>query len=437
MMRRSSFLVLCFLSLINLSVSGQEVMTLQECIQTTLQNNYGIRIAQQDILVATNNATKEALGYNPTLSANAGGNFDFGGSTQQFGNGNENTTSNAASYGGNASVTANYTIFDQTRAVSLDQLQEVLNLSNLQLRQSIELNMLDVLSLYYEVAKLEANVRVLEETTEVSHTRLERVQYQFDYGQSPGIDVLNAEVDIQRDSINYVTAIQQLANTRRNLNVLMGIPVETDISVDTTVFYTDLTRDELLDSARLNNVSLLMADKNYEITEYDLNMIEAERKPVIGATGSYSFNINKSPPGAFVISSNNRGLALGVNASWLIFDGGLRKIREQNTEIALQTQLIQQEQLQEQLYRDLTNAWDTYQTALFVLQSEAISLETSQKNFDRSNELFKVGQVTSVEFRQAQLNLLTAAVNYNNAKYDAKILELQLLQIAGLLLDHA
>lgn len=43
--------------------------------------------------------------------------------------------------------------------------------------------------------------------------------------------------------------------------------------------------------------------------------------------------------------------------------------------------------------------------------------------------------VNSIEFRQAQLNLLNAELSRNQAKFATKLAELDLLQISGQLLD--
>ena len=96
---------------------------------------------------------------------------------------------------------------------------------------------------------------------------------------------------------------------------------------------------------------------------------------------------------------------------------------------------MQKQQLQMELERDVANTWESYQNALYVLEAEAASLVTNQLNLQRTEEQFKAGQVSSVEFRQAQVNLLNSATNYNNARYDAKLIELQLLQLSGGLLN--
>jgi len=50
-------------------------------------------------------------------------------------------------------------------------------------------------------------------------------------------------------------------------------------------------------------------------------------------------------------------------------------------------------------------------------------------------EQYKLGQITNIVFREAQQNRLLSQLNYNNAKYDAKVAELALLQLDGTLLD--
>ncbi|MCB0689272.1 MAG: TolC family protein, partial [Saprospiraceae bacterium] len=214
---------------------AQDILTPEDAIGHTLENNFGIKIAQQNISLATNNATKTAVGYNPTVNATAGTSGNVGSSTQKFGNGNENVVSNALSFNGSANVSGAYTLYDQTRNTTLEQLREILNFSNLQLRQTIELNVLQLISRYYEVARLTSTIAVLDQTLAVSNRRLERVQYQYEYGQGVRLDILNAEVDVQRDSINLINIKQSLANAKRDLNVIMGVPIENTFEVDTSV----------------------------------------------------------------------------------------------------------------------------------------------------------------------------------------------------------
>ena len=83
----------------------------------------------------------------------------------------------------------------------------------------------------------------------------------------------------------------------------------------------------------------------------------------------------------------------------------------------------------------MQNAMALYENLLKIYQIQEQNVFTNENNFERSKEQFQLGSITSIEFRQAQINLLNAQTNKNLAKYDAKLAELQLLQLTGQLLN--
>ncbi len=420
--------------LLAVSLQGQQIITPDEAILETIQNNFAVRLARQDINLAQNNASKIAAGYVPQINATGGPSMTFGGSRQELFNGAENIVENALSYGATTAVQGTYVLYDQTRAVTLNQLQEQLNLSNLQLRFAIEQSILQLIVKYYEVAQWTATAAVLREALDLSNRRLERVQYQYEFGQGVRLDMLNAQVDMQRDSINYYNTLQQKLNAERDLNVIMGRSVDATVAVDTTVLYRSLDVRQLESLMLSQNVEILLLDKNGEIVQLGQNMIAAEARPQLAANAAYTMSTQQNPEGAFIRNSTNRGLNVNFGLSWNLFDGGLRKLRSQAVKINLQTFELQREQLVLQLKRDLANAWENYQTALYIRSAERKNLETSRLNFERTEEQFNLGQTGSVEFRQAQLNLLDAANSYYNSRFSAKALEVILLQLAGMVI---
>lgn len=421
---------------------AQSVLTTENAVELLLEKNYGVNIARNNVQVAKNNTSKELNGYLPTVGANAGVNASLGGATQTFGEAfaqpgnNTINVTNAFQWGGNAAVQANYTLFDRTRDYTLEQLKEQLTLTDLDLRQTMEVSILQLFSAYYQLAQLSENLAVQERTFEISQQRKARAEYRFEYGQGSKLDVLNAEVDIQRDSVDLLNLKQQIANVKRNINVIIGQDVNIDFAVDTALEYDpNLDLAQLIEQAKSNNVQLLAIDQNIKIRAYDLQILDATRKPTVSANASYSISFSDLPDEGFTTFQNNRGLGAGVTLGWNIFDGGIRKMRKQNVDIALRNQTFQRKQAEAEIIRDLTSAWESYQNALFILGVEENNITTAQANFERTEEFFKSGRLTSVEFRQAQLNLLNAERSYNNAKYNAKLLEVQLSQLSGGILE--
>ena len=292
-------------------------------------------------------------------------------------------------------------------------------------------------SIYYNVAQLSENTEALKETITISKDRLTRAGYQFDYGQNTKLEVLNAEVDINNDSINLINAKQQLKNTKRDLNVVLGNQLNQDFKVDTTIrFLLQLDKDNLLEKTKANNVTLLQANKNINISQLDIKTSRAQFLPTVGLVGSYGWNesTNNSPL-AFVLQNTTTGVSAGLNLSWNLFDGGTAITNTQNAKLNLEIQELQKEQLIVEIERNFNNAWDDYQNRLTIYEVQNDNIKTAQNNFERTQERFKLGQVTSIEFRQAQLNLLNAELSRNQAKYQAKLSELTVLQISGELLN--
>lgn len=418
------------------SVAQTTVLSLENAIAQTLENNYAIRIADNNIEVATNNTSKEALGYNPTVDAQAGISTDLSNNISNFSSGETITTGYAFAYGANASVTAAYDIINPSRDINLAQLNEVLEATELQKRITIENNIATVMSTYYEIGRQLKNVELQKETISLSQQRLSRAKVGYQYGQSNRLDILNAEVDISRDSITLVNLQQTVATTKRNLSNLIGIDLEVAYDVDTLLsFDPTLDLEYLIKAGVDRNTQVLLSDKNIAVSNYDYDLINATKKPSLSANADYSFNYSKSAPGSFFSSSRSDGLGLGATLRYNIYDGGLRKVQQQNTKLSIEGQLLQKDELIRNIKNDITNAWYDYQNALFIINAEESSLRTNEVNFERTSELYKVGQTGSVEFRQAQLNLFNALNSYINAQYDAKQIEIQLLLLSGELID--
>jgi outer membrane protein TolC len=294
------------------------------------------------------------------------------------------------------------------------------------------------MSVYLEIARLTENLAVFKEVLYVSKQREVRSQYRFNYGQVSMLEVLNARVDINTDSINILNAAQRLRNAKRDLNLLMQRELEAQFQVDTLLTLTDLlTIDAFVQKADANNVRILQAQTNTRITELDIKRSKSLLLPRIGLSGAYGWNLTENPASAFFPPTTNTSdnLRIGANLTWNIFDGGVSLIGIRNAKVQNENENYLKQQITQEVARDLANAKGNYANALAIFKMQEQNVVTNDENFERTKERFNVGQVNSVEFRQAQVNLLNAQTIKNLAKYDAKLAEYQVLLLAGQLLN--
>ena len=436
-MKYRSILFITMLVVSN-AFAQQKTITPNEAVTLALVNNYGIKLANNQIEVAKNNVSILNSGYLPTLTGNAGASIDKQNTEGELANGDVRIADGAETRRYNASINLNYILFDgMGRSYNYKQLKEQYQLTELQARETIENTVFQLFTIYYNVAQFTENTLALEQSLAISNDRLVRAKYQFDYGQSTKLGVLNAEVDINNDSISVINTKQQLINVKRDLNVVLGNALTEEFSVDTQInFDVLIDKEELFEKAKSRNTALLQIEKNIAISGYNIKSGKSAYLPTIGLVGSYGWNesANNSPL-AFTLQSTNSGVSAGLNLSWNLFDGGTTITRVKNAKINLESQQLQKEQLQIELERDFNNAWDDYKNILNIYKIQESNIITSLNNFNRTEEKFKLGQVNSIEFRQAQLNLLNAELSRNQLKYEAKLAELQLLQLCGELLN--
>lgn len=429
--------IFIFLVSFSAALSAQEVLQPEEAMNMALENNFGILVSKNDQAQAKNNASILNSRFLPSVTATTGANIAIDDQVATFQDGQTRTVDGAETTRYNASVNMNFTLFDgMGRLYNFKRLKEQYELSKLGVRQTIEQTLIQLFSAYYEVARLEEGVLILEQTFENSKRRLERADKRFEFGSSTRLDLLNARVDLNTDSINLIQQRQALTNAKRNLNVILARDLETDFTVNPLVRFVD---DEVLLEKRkeytAKNVRLLQVRSNEKINTLTLKAQRSTLLPSLAVNSGYGYSEGVFPPTGFVASSQVVGLSAGATLSWNLFNQGSQQVGVKNAKIALASTELQEKQIEQEVLRDLLNAEGAYRNAVEVYRLQQENVVTASDNFERSKNQFDLGQITSIELRQAQINLLNAELTGVQAKFSAKLAELEYLNQCGALLD--
>ena len=441
------FIVFILINLVIYPLLGQQTISKEEALEIALEKNFGIQVSKNNLEISKNNSSLLNSGFLPTISLNGGSNFTssnseiaFPGQVLEDGSPRPNLNlDDQESQRFNGGVNLNYTLFDGLgRKFTYKRLKEQYALSELQLRETIEFTIIQLYSVYFNVAQLTESKSIFKQALEVSKERESRAESAFKYGQTNKLAVLNAQVDVTNDSISVLEITQQLDNAKRDLNLLLSQSMENKYSVSTQVdFVSEIQIEALLENAAAYNVSLLKQKQNTQINSYDVKVSQSGYLPSIGLVGSYGWNLNQSPAYAFFPGTNNNtySMSFGANLSWNLFDGGRSITRVKNAKIAVENQKILTDEIQLTFERDLSNALQSYKNAKMIYSIQEKQVETGSYNFERSQAQYNLGSITAIEFRQAQINLRNAQNQWTLAKYQAKLAELRLLQLSGQLLN--
>jgi len=448
-MKNSLLYFLCALGLTTAFSRGQTVLSREDALALALEHNYGILMSRNTLEVADNNRSLANAGFLPNLAVSSGATYNnadtdisFPGQFLEDGTPRPDLSINEAiSRGYNARLTLNYTLFDGgVRWFNYQRLRTQYQITELQLRETIEQTVLQLFTVYFQVAFLEETLVNSQEALSISKDRAERAEAQFGYGQTNKLAVLNAQVDVTNDSIALLGVQRQLSTAQRYLNTLLGRSVDQSFTVDKEVTWASSELLSLsMEEALQNNVDVLQAKALLTQNKYDVKIAQGGYLPSVGLNGSYGWNENQNPRSAFFPGTINDSYSLGLGATltWNLFDGGRTIIRANNARIVLENQTLAEKQTLLQMERDLRNARQNYENALEIYELQSLQVTTAQNNFERTKALYAQGSITSVEFRQAQLNWTNALIQRSRAKYDAKLAEMTWLRLSGSLLRTA
>jgi len=212
-------IIIIFIGVFTTTIAcSQDQLDKSEAVKIALENNFDIKAADNTVLTAKNNANIKNSNYLPSVSANGTANFSQTDTETTLQDGSVNSADAVKTARYNASLGINYTIFDGFgREYAFKSLKENYNLSELQARAVIENTLVNIFVAYYEIARLTENKLNQKQTLDISRERLLRATYSAEYGQNTKLDVLNAEVDYNTDSIIINNCSASRIIEKRNL----------------------------------------------------------------------------------------------------------------------------------------------------------------------------------------------------------------------------
>ena len=434
---RNTLLLFLFAAFVTLC-QAQDTLRVEDAVAIALSQNYDLQLAANKLRMADRNRSLLNSNYLPGVSASAGTKYGNANSRIILQNDMDNEVKGAQSLGYNAAVALNYLWFNGFARKALYQKQKAAyQMADMQLKEEINTSLLEVYQAYYQVLSLSLQKDILKDAFEISKQRLRKLQYQYEYAQKTQLDVLNAQVDANNDSLDMVNVMTAFENAKRNLNYLLGENIGKDFLVEEEVEIGKmLDINEIREKMLTNNYRLQQLGINKKMSEYDLKIAKSAWVPSLGSSVSYSLNNTLYDELNTYKEQDYNGLNMGLNLSWNIFDGGASHVRAQNAKINLENQEIQRRQLTAALETQLQNTWNDYRNQLAVIVSDRKNVAVSEENFFKTKEKYEAGLVNSIFFRQAQLNWVNAKVKLLKAKFDAKISELKLRKLQGDLLDN-
>lgn len=421
---------------------AQNILTAEDAVKIGLKNNYDIQIAKNNREIAENNSGFGTAGFLPTL--NATGAYTVSNTEQDtdspfsFGDTDNRTK--------NAQISLNWTLFDGFKMfIDNSKYNELQKLGEYQSRNAIENSVIGILRNYYNVVQQKQLLEVLKNSSEISRLRMEKEQVKKDLGSSSSTDFLNARVSFNNDRSSYLKQELQLLIAKKDLNLALGRQPETEFDVQEQILVSmpELNMDEILELSLGNNKSFLISKQNKLIAEKNLSVSKSVYYPKLSLNANYGY-VNSYTDRLGVLSdtsriknsdieSKNINKSIGLTLSFNLFNGFRDKINFQNAWLEAKNQ-------EHNFYKSINmlnglahEKYTSLNKQIEITKLEEENVIAAQQNLQLLQDLFQVGAASSLEFRDAQVNLARSQANLIAAKFQAKLLRLELDQLAGTL----
>ena len=428
-------------------VRAQTTLTLSDAIQEGLENNYQVRIATNELAIAENNDDFALTEKYPVISLGVNPGITY--------RDNRNPASivvqsRTTSYTVGPSVNATWVIFNGGRiAVNKERLETLADLSEGELQLQIENTVQDIINAYYNAVVQREQIDVRERVLTLSRDRIRYQTVRAEYGQGGTFDELQARDAYLSDSIALTQQQVSYQNAVRDLLRVIGtddpdrdVELTDALTYDPTGYDPEVLEAQLV-AANRNLQNLLI---NRDLAALQTRLIQTEYKPVVGIgagvgydvgvqTGSQTFDFAGDQPSRVQdlpgVASRTLAGNLGFTASYLIYDGGNRRVREQSARLAEITAQLDYQSAQQELLMALRSTLALYDNQIRIVGITQDLIANAERNLQIAEERFSGGTINSFDFRQIQLNYANAEFQLLNALLNLKNTETELLRVTG------
>ena len=433
-MKKGTLFLIWIWSITGAWAQTQESLNLEKALELGLENNLQIKIGVENQSLRSLDK-KIAAGnfFMPTLNANYLRSFSTEDVTQTFVSDPENPREiDAAKSRNKAYSFVGIYGFRPESLVTMRRLGLLEEISELEAKIIVENTIAGISTAYYRLILELQRFKVLEQTLALSKARLEIAQAQYELGGAGKRDFLAAQVDYNGDSSLLMTQYQVIQNARVNLNELLATDPSTDYLIqDSTISIgKTLSLDELVENAFLDNKLLLANQRRNNDAFLQLKELQAQRLPALNLNSSFNNSVFNSDAG-FLIQNERQGLNYGGSITFNLFSGLTLNRRIQSAKVNQRIQDYSLEQFEIQLKSDLQRAYNTYDNNLGLLSIEQKNYQVAKENSEIALERFRLGIASYLEFRDAQVNLLSAENRLITSVYQIKEQEIELLRLSG------
>ncbi len=422
------FLIFSIGTVLSQSTGNTQVMSLEDCMNSALTQNFDIQLTDYRIKSAEAGLTNAFGSYLPSVSFNMGyyrqlnikdgTTVNIGGQSFTFGDVEPNSYS--------MSAIASMPIFDGfSREATYSTAQHNLETAMLSGKQTVKSVKLRIYQLYVDIIRNMQFVKTYKENLELGKKELERINALYNAGIEPVATVYAQEADLGQRELELVNAENNLKLAKSEILKLMGMNPELDVEFLESSLPNTVTEDEIngfrenvgsfraaLKKGLNKRLDYRASQSSVKAAESTLDFSRSGYYPSISASGGWSWNNSTFD------SFNESGQSfLRLDMRVPIFENFSTNSRIQSSKLQLEQRIVENDQAEQQVRNDVKTSFLNLEASEKQIEITARALRSAKKNYESASERFKAGAASITELNYANNQLVSVQINRINAIY--------------------
>ena len=436
-----------------ISSSAQSEWNLTQCVDYALKHNIMLQQSEISNQITKNNYTQTQAGILPTLNAGAAHTYNFGRTIDRY----TNTFANTQVLSQNFYISSNVVLWSglsQWNNIKANEYSYLAGAETVkQQRNDISLN---VATAYINVIYCSELLKIAHNQFGITKQQLEQTEKLANVGTIAKSSVYDVKAQLATEEVNVTTADNNFQIAMLTLKQLMNLDSLNNFSVarpDVEVQSENLLSNSvqnIYETALKTQPSIKSADYNLKMAEKNLLAAKGRVSPTISLNGSvgtgYSglakdvvgYNnvtdtlgyigttpftylrqdpVFKNTPFSNQFS-NNVNKSIGVTLSVPLFNGLQTVTGVKNAKLNTLYAKLGQDLAEQNLYKNIAQAFANARAALNRYASSKTSVEASEQSFNFAQQKFNAGVISAFDFNTAKTRLVTAQSNLLQAKFD-------------------
>ncbi|MEJ6949538.1 TolC family protein [Natronospora cellulosivora (SeqCode)] len=312
----------------------------------------------------------------------------------------------------------------------LEQANQGLKASELQLEQTKNQLVLQVIQLYYNVLLAQERVELEKEFLDLVNQHKKTAQHSYEHGLTLKTDLLQVEIEQGRAVNSLDDAKNKLLIARRHFVNITGINLDgrnlewPELNFN---FVKDLESQFRL--ALENRIELELLDINRKVLENNLQMEKNSRLPNLILSGNYQWQGEE-----FSFDDGVGTITLAGNVS--LFDKGFSSSRQKKVEKDIAQLELNRKDLEDYIKIEIEELLLKTRTTSNNISLEKLNVNRAKENLNIENRRYQEGMATNTEVLNAQTLLKQSKLAFLQAEFQYNINIFTLLDKTGLLLHY-